>query len=226
MKAFATRTILLLAAAAVLAASVAYASPAKDPRRMINGQTVDLTPLLQWWNQKNGDRPLSAWVHITGEVVGTNAGAWVVSAQTDEKAEGTGAAGGDKKILLRNPPLQDRAAFEQVLAQKKALEAQKAGLNTQAEQADAKLKDISQERKVAREHHVAAKGLNAQSSKLKQEEKTAKSEMKPLQGQIDDLDKKLKQYGNTDHYVVDCFALKTAERLDATPVFNHGAVMR
>ena len=198
------------------------ASPAKDPKRVINGQTVDLTPLIQWWNQKSGDRPYPAWVHVTGQIVGTNAGAWIINGQTDDK-EGSG---GEKKLLLRNPPTQDRAAFDQLLAQKKALEAQHAGLHAQADQADAKLKDISQERKAAREHHVRASGLNAQSSKLKQEEKTAKSEMKPIDAQIADLDKKLKPYGSTDHYVIDCFALKTGQAVGGMPVFDHGGVFR
>jgi hypothetical protein len=223
MNAFAAKTVLLLGCAGFVVS--VYASPAKDPRRMINGQSVDLSALFQWWNQKSGDRPLSAWVHVNGEVVGTNAGGWIISGQIEDKAEG-GAEAGAKKILLRNPPLQDRAAFEQLLAQKKGLEARNAGLHAQAEQTDAKLKDIAQDRKVAREHHVRAKGLNAESSKLKQEEKTAKAAMKPIQTQIDDLDKKLKQYGSTDHYIVDCFALKTAERASAMPVFDHGATVR
>jgi uncharacterized protein YlxW (UPF0749 family) len=200
------------------------ASPLKSPKRMISGRTVDLTPLFQWWSQKNGDRPLSAWLHVTGEIVGTNAAAWIITAETDSKAEGSNPA--DKKIILRNPPLQDRAEFEQLLAQKKTLEAQKASLNSEAEQADAKLKDISQERKVARERHVRAGGLNAQSGKLKQEEKRAKAEVKPIQAQIDELDKKLKPYGSTDHYVIDCFALKTSERIGGMPVFDHGAALR
>jgi uncharacterized protein YlxW (UPF0749 family) len=215
-------TIIILAS--LLTTLRPNASPLKNPKRMVSVRTVDLTPLFQWWNQKNGDRPLSAWLHVTGEIVGTNAGSWIITAETDGQAEGNAPA--DKKIVLRNPPLQDRAEFEQMLAQKKTLEAQKASLNAQAEQADAKLKDISQERKVARERHVRASGLNAQSGKLKQEEKTAKAEAKPIQAQIDELDKKLKPYGSTDHYVVDCFALRTTERVGGMPVFDHGAALR
>jgi len=226
MNSLAPRILRLFLLIALLAVVVfpSKASPSRDPKRVVGGRSVDLTPLFQWWNQKNGDRPLSAWVHVSGEIVGTNAGSWIIEAQTEEPAEGKSS--GKKRILLRNPPMQDRAMFEQLFAQKKALEAQRSGLHTQADQADAKIKDIAQERKVAREQHVRAKGLNAQSSKLKQEEKAAKAELKPIDAQIADLDKKLKPYGDTEHYVIDCFALKTAERVGGLPVFDHGGVFR
>jgi hypothetical protein len=199
-------------------------TPVRDAHRMVNGQSVDLTPLFQWWAKQSDNRPLAAWVHVTGEIVGTNAGGWLVSAQLDDK--GGGDRGENRRILLRNPPLQDRAAFDKLLAQKKALEAQRKNLNHRAEQASSRLQEISEERKAARQQHAQMRGLNAQSSTLKQEEKSAKAQLKPVEGQIAEVDKQLKQYPSADHYVVDCFALKTAEQASGAPVFDHGTTFR
>ena len=200
-------------------------SPLKDPKRVINGRTVDLTPLFHWWAKRGDDRPLAAWAHVSGEVVGTNGFGWTVSAHLDEKEKAAAAdKSGSDKIILRNPPWHDRAAFDQLVAKKKSLEQQKSAFASQADQAHAQLQDLSQDRKAARQRHVSARSLNGQSAKLKEEEKNAKAQMKPLDTQLAELDKQLKQFGSADHYVVDCFALRTGEKINGLPVYDHGTV--
>src|ERR1041385_5018948 len=62
----------------------AQANPLKSPRRTINQYVVDLNPLFRWWTNRAGARPLEAWVHITGQIVGTNAWGWVLHAHIGE----------------------------------------------------------------------------------------------------------------------------------------------
>ena len=213
------RFIILVVASLVPAS--ASANPLKAPKRMVNGQTVDLSPLFQWWAKKNGDRPLSGWLHVMGEIVGTNAAGWVVTAQLDEKD----AAENGKKILLRNPPLEDRAEFEKLLSRKKALEGQDAKLKAEAAQASTRLKDIAQEQKVARDHHLRPPRY-PEANTLQQEQKNAKNHSKTIETEISELNKQLKSYPSGDHYTVDCFALRAPEQVDGLPVFEHGVGLK
>jgi hypothetical protein len=64
-------------------AGVLCASPARYPKCAIAGQPVNLLPLMEWWSQRVGPRPLSAWVHATGRIVGTNAYGWTVEGSVD-----------------------------------------------------------------------------------------------------------------------------------------------
>ena len=68
--------------------------------------------------------------------------------------------------------------------------------------------------------------MNGQSAKLKEEEKNAKAQMNPLDIQIADLDKQLKEFPPADHYLVDCFALRTGEKINGLPVYDHGTAFR
>ena len=69
---------------ACFAFSPAQANPLKGPRRAINQYIVDLNPLFHWWTNRAGERPLDAWVHITGRNVGTNSWGWVLHAHIEE----------------------------------------------------------------------------------------------------------------------------------------------
>src|SRR5690242_18285453 len=60
-----------------------FANPAQAPRRIVNGFAVDISPLCTWWTNHEGARPLISWVHVTGAIVGTNSGAWVIEARVD-----------------------------------------------------------------------------------------------------------------------------------------------
>src|SRR5437667_7193782 len=68
--------IVLCAVVALVISHTIEANPLENPRRMVGGNTVDLSPLFRWWSKHDGERPLNAWVHVTGSVIGTNAWGW------------------------------------------------------------------------------------------------------------------------------------------------------
>jgi hypothetical protein len=130
-----------LVALAALAEPGLQANPLKDPKRVVSERSVDLSPLFRWWNKREETRPLTAWVHLQGEIVGTNAWGWIVEAQVEETGQPgknpapKGANGHPPRILLKTPPLTDRAEFEQLNAQLKALEAEHTELANEENQA-------------------------------------------------------------------------------------------
>jgi hypothetical protein len=217
--------------AVVLTACSTLASPLKAPKRMINGHMVELTPLFKWWAKHDGQRPLMAWVHITGKIVGTNGWDWVVEAQIEktdrpnrpEETEHRQAAG-PTRIVLREPPTQDRAEFEQLSAQLKTLNAQHAALAGQETDAKNRADALNREEKANRRYGVRSPELAAEHKQATQVENQAKQDLKPLAQQIQELKKKLAAYPNPDHFEVDCFALETLQQYSGMPLYDHGQV--
>jgi hypothetical protein len=202
----------------------AAASPVKSPRRVVDQRTVDLSPLLHWWTNHTGLRPFTAWVHVTGNVVGTNAYGWVVDAQVEAHArpgqeEGTdsAAAGGAKRILLRHPPLQDRAAFEQLAARLKVLNQQRA----QAEGAESQARNYLHPGSNG-VHRVHYKGQGFANREAHEVEKNATASKQELDKQIKDAKSKMAAWPNSERYELDCFALDTATELNKLPLYEHG----
>ena len=187
------------------------ANPLKDAKRVVSGRTADLTPLFHWWTNHAGARPLAAWVHVTGPIVGTNVSGWILAAQvetTERPVARTPALGTGSKIILRNPPLQDRAEFESLVSQLKLLSAQHDGL---AGVEDRAKKDAQ-----------AAGRAKYRARQDKQVESEAKAELRPLDRQIQDVKTKLATYPNAEQYSVDCFALDTGQAFGGIAVFDHG----
>ena len=213
-----------LAAAALifLSSRPVLADPLKDPKRIVSGATVDLSPLFQWWPKQKDDRPLVKWSHVTGEIVGTNSWGWILDAHTTvpnpENGERKDQQG---KIVLRNPPIHDRLDFDTIFAQRKALEAKKSALNSEAH-GRARRQERRDQRKANKQMGTSSRGLNAQSAKWTQAEKSAKDAVKPLDVQLQAIEKQLKSFPNRDRYVVDCFALSLSEKADGLAVFDYG----
>lgn len=207
------------------------ASPLKAPKRVVSGQSVDLSPLFKWWTKHEGKRPLAAWVHVTGTVVGTNAWGWVVEAQV-EKSERPNRPEessqrnkeGRRKILLREPPQQDRAEFERLSTELKNLNAQHAALTGEEAQAKNRADALRREQQANRRNGVRSRTLAAENRQATQVESQAKQQIKPLDQQIQELKKKLSVYPNPDHYEVDCFALETLKESGGMPLYDHGQV--
>jgi|ERR1051325_9271170 hypothetical protein len=205
--------------------NLVQASPLKGAKRIVNSQTVDLAPLFHWWTNHNGDRPLTAWVHVTGSIVGTNGLNWIVRANTessgrDEKQGASSAgAGGEKRILLRTPPNWDRAEFERLLAQLRPLKEQRARIASVEKQAKGQSKQGSNPsyRSARSRARAEAKSLQAQETLHE-----AKTEMGDLDKQIKALETKLAGYPSADHYLVDCFALDTGKDQGGVPLYEHG----
>lgn len=203
----------------ILAAMPAFANPALEPLRVVNGQTVQLTPLFKWWAKREGPRPLAAWVHVTGNIVGTNSLGWVVEAKL-EKTERPMKEheDGQSQILLRNPPLQQRAEFENLHHQMTQLTQQRANLLTQENRAKNQADVLSKEQK----GHRHSRAVAAEQKEAASVASESKQQLQPLDKQIQELKKKLSVFPNPDHYEVDCFALDTAQVYQHFPVFDHG----
>jgi hypothetical protein len=214
-----------LAAAALifLSSRPVPADPLKDPKRIVSGGTVDLSPLFQWWPKQKDERPLAKWSHVTGEIVGTNSWGWILDAHTTvpdpENGERKDQQG---KIVLRNPPIHDRRAFDTIFAQRRALEAKKSALNSEAQAAARHLEQLSEQRKANKQSGASSRGLNAQSARWTQTEKSAKDAVKPLDVQLQAIENQLKSFPNRDRYVVDCFALSLSEKAGELAVFDYG----
>jgi hypothetical protein len=213
----------------------AVASPVQHPKRSINSYSIDLSPLFKWWTKHEGRRPLSAWVHITGSVVGTNGGAWILEAQvegaaakadseTDKSVPSSGR--GPMRVFLQNPPVEDLAEFEQLSGRLNSLSAQRA--NFAGEESDAKTREqaVAEQQRANRRNVLQSRVLAAEDKQLKQVESAAKAQETTLDQQIKELKSKLAIYPNTDHYEVDCFALDLQYDYNRLPVYDHGRVLK
>jgi hypothetical protein len=225
----ATQPLRLFCATAllVLVALALHANPAREPKRLVNGRTADITPLIKWWTNHSGTRPLTAWVHVRGPIVGTNAGCWVVAAHVERAHRDETSSDDSGKVLLKNPPLQERAEFEQLSAQLKSLEQSRGQVHAQEEQAKSQADALHKQETANRRLGYRSRALAAENRQAKQTENEAKAELKPLDQQIQNLKKKLAIYPTTDHYEVDCFALALAldQNHGGLYLYDHGVVI-
>ncbi len=225
-----------LKAAGVLAALLATttvlpANPLKSPKRMVNGQVVELSPLFKWWPHREGKRPLTAWVHVTGAIVGTNGLGWVVEAQVEKtdrpgrRTETEHAKGdGPHRVILKEPPLAERAEFERLSAQLKALNAQHSKLTSEEAQAKNRADALGREARANRRYGARSRTLAAEHNQAAEVEKEAKQELKPLDQQLQAVKKKLAAFPHPDRYEVDCFALELQQDYTGLPLYDHGQV--
>ena len=220
-----------VAAVFVSAVTSSPANPAHDAHRVVNGQAVDLQPLIKWWTNRAGSRPLSGWPHVTGTVVGTNAWGWVVEANVEHTTRSDDSdlgfsSGGPGKVLLRNPPVQERAEFERLSAQLKELTRERSQIANQQTEAKSREDAINREQKADRRQGYRNRELAVEGRQVKQVEHQAQAQLSPIDKQIQDLKKKLSAYPSSDHYELDCFALDTGQQYSGMPVYDHGAVSR
>ena len=194
---------------------------------------VDLTPLCKWWTNHTSSRPLSAWVHVTGAVAGTNSWGWIVQGHADSKAARDGAEEGAKespdkgrKILLLHPPLQDLVGFKQLSSQFKSLNTNRAQLLAQEGQLKTRKQAVSKEQEAAHRNHLRSPALNQENKDLSTLDAQAKAQLKLLDRQIQLLKNKLAVYPSSDHYVLDCFALDTGQKANGFAVYDHGTAFQ
>ncbi|PWU13628.1 MAG: hypothetical protein C5B50_19060 [Verrucomicrobia bacterium] len=90
-------TAWLLFGTLLLSQNLAIANPAAHPKRMIQSHAVDLTPLIRWWEEPHGPRPLMRWKHLHGTLEQEANFAWVIRG----KIEGVA---GPQVFVLKNPP--------------------------------------------------------------------------------------------------------------------------
>ena len=220
--------LLVAVAAATL---TVQASPAKYPKRLVNGRMVDLTSLCVWWTNHSGTRPLSGWVHLTGAVTATNSWGWLVEGPALTQVH-TGKSEADKnssnatahKALLLHPPLQDIATFGQLSAQLKSLNEQRNQWAKQEANIKGTEKAVSQEQSATRHNRVRSSALAQENKSLSARDKEAKAQLDLLDKQIRVIKGELAGYPSSDHYVLDCFALDTGQEQNGIPVYDHGSV--
>lgn len=96
----------LVLGALIIGAAQAMANPADYPNRRINNNTVDLTPLILWWENPSGIRPLKAWKHIQGTLEEEIGPAWKIRCRIEGDAT--------RSILLKDPPKDRLAHFREL----------------------------------------------------------------------------------------------------------------
>jgi chromosome segregation ATPase len=210
--------------------ALAAATPARDPHRLVNGRGVDLTPLLKWWAHRQGARPLSAWVHLKGTVVRTNSWGWVVQGEVETRR----AAGEDDsqaktqersaRVLLLDPPVNERVEFERLTSQLKALEAQRGQIANQQTEAKARADALGKQQRALRRAHSRSREIALEGRQVRAEQDQAKARLKPLDQQISALKARLSVYPTLDHYQVDCFALDTRRKFEGMRLLDHGTI--
>jgi hypothetical protein len=225
------RRVALATLACSLIAQSSPADPVRDPKRLINNFTIDLTPLCKWWQKKDGPRPLSAWAHLTGSVVGTNSGAWIIEGKPDglennktARDEGSAAASSTEqaRFLLLNPPVEQLSEFQRLVDRLAELNRRKAELVSQAAEAHSRDEAVAEQERVLRGNRAQARVLATEDKQLKSLENQAKTDQKSLDQEIKDLKSKLAAYPKLDQYVLDCFALDLHSEHQQMPVYDYG----
>jgi hypothetical protein len=97
------------------------AGPAAYPQRYIEPHRVNLAPLISWWDHPQGQRPLTSWKHIHGNLERETPYGWLVQATVEGEA-------GSKYLLLRNPPRKELARFRELEKQVASLEQRRASV--------------------------------------------------------------------------------------------------
>ena len=97
-----------------LAACVCFAQDKPDVR-VVNGVTVDLSPVHKWLESRQGERPLQQWKQFTlVEPRGT--------VSLLDRCLVTSEAGGKKEILIANLPRESKAALTTLAQQLVAIQ--------------------------------------------------------------------------------------------------------
>lgn len=201
-------------------------TPLKAPKRMVQGQTVDLKPLFTWWKSRAGDQPLTAWSHITGKIVGTNGFGWIINAHVESSQKSLGeddkpSGPFDGNIVLKNPPVSELAEFNIAHARLKALTESVKALTKRADAATEKVKELNAQDQSLRKRHARSRSVEQELKNWRATEKNEKTQLQAENKELAELKKKTQ--GPADGtYELDCFALQTREKNGSLPVYDHG----
>jgi hypothetical protein len=219
----------------LLAALISFgasAAPVEYPKRWVDSYTVDLGPLFNWWGKREGPRPLSSWVHVTGSIVGTNSAGWIIEADLDGAADrkavknASGPPPGAQRIILMSPPVDDLVEFERLSARLDTLSRQRMELAAEENEAKNREQAMAEQQRSARRNGSRARVLTLEVRQLKEAENRAYQGQRPLDQEIQELKKKLASYPHSDHYLVDCFALDRHWEYERLRVYDHGRIVK
>jgi hypothetical protein len=189
--------------------------------------------LYKWWAKREGPRPLSSWVHVTGSIVGTNNAGWIIEAELDGSQVESRAAKktadpprGSQKIILMSPPVDELVEFEKLNARLEALNRHRTELAAEENEVKSREQAVAEQQRSARRNASRARVLALEERQLRQAEEHARQGQKPLDQQIQDLKTKLAGYPHADHYLVDCFALDRHREYERLPIYDHGRIIK
>lgn len=194
-----------VAAGFILTSGTLDANPCVCPKRMVRGQTVDLRPLMNWWGEPKGVRPLSGWKHMEGAIVRETSYGWVIEVTREDH----GAA---ERFFLRNPPrdrLRRFQALQQELAELKKTSAVAAELAGRAVYTDWYSYNFTQWAGPAQslaEYRQAQAALSFLCRRIA----AIRDELAPMQDA-------------SGQFKLDAFALKCDESFEGLPVYDYGS---
>jgi hypothetical protein len=173
---------------------------------------------------------LPAWKHLTGGVVATNSGAWVIEAKLEglpgknAPAATSGAAPGSEnvRVLLIHLPVEDAAEFHRLLDRFTQLNQRRATLASEKAQAHDRDQAVTRLERTTRRSPVQSRVLAAEDKHLKSVEMEAETQQKPIEEELREIKAKLADYPKPEEYVLDCFALELHSEYQGMPVYDHG----
>lgn len=181
------------------------ASPCVDPKRMVSGHTVNLSPLIEWWSEPKSVRPLPAWKHVRGSIAQETAFGWMING----KAEGQST----DRFLLKNPPRERLRRFRELQPRLAEYEKNRAAtMETLGRPVyswwDSFWGKPPLPQSISPEEYRLA---SAHLAELDRNIRATRDELAPMQD----------EHGN---FKLDAFALHVNESYQGLPVFDHGLV--
>jgi hypothetical protein len=186
-------------------------------RRIVGGQTYDITSLVRWHMQSTqpaaAERPLKAWVLVIGTVGPNTAYGWEVTGFVDGQRQ-------PGPFILRNPPAELLADFNRRKAAHAALLQRQARLQTELKRA--------QDLQAETEEYFRRNALIRVAGDLLDMRGQA---VKDTQADLGEADEALRRFdtGGLDMagpFVLRCFAMKTGLGLGRKVIYDHGAVLK
>ena len=187
-----------------LLSQTANANPCIHPQRLVNGHIVNLQPLMEWWKEPKGVRPLAGWKHVQGSITNATALGWILTGKVGSKNR-------PATFLLKNPPREQLVRFQQLKRQFRECEDRR--------QATAQFL----ERPVYTDlYSLAATGSPAQPITLP-EYREASSRLAELNHALNAIRAELApMQDHSGNFQLDAFALNLHQSYQGLEVFNYG----
>ncbi len=184
----------------------------KTAKRIVNAQTIDISPLIRWEHDKaTTERPLKAWVHVSGRLIGENIYGWIVQASLDSPSQAA-------TITLKNPPRTAVAEFKQLKSQYAALLKRRESLAAQIAETDRAFNETKSAYRRANLYFVDERDSRFDQLRVLRENLTR------LDGDIQKFDKK--GHDLSGEFKVNCYAMRTGLLFNGIQIYDHGAIMR
>lgn len=183
-------------------------------KRIIGGRTMDITALVNWHMQASKtERPLKAWVQVTGQIVNTNANGWVIRGAIDGESQA-------KVFIIRNQPVALQSQYNQLLRAFAQLE--RLHKVAQDEFDLAKQRYDNTEAEFKRQNYIRFSGDGLDLA------------LDGVNGARTAMDRSSQALQNFDwrgqrpngEFVLMCFAMKTGLVFQGIPIYDHGTVVK